>query len=116
MKTKGKANTNENPMRKVKIEKVVLSIGATGDNLEKGVKLLQFLTGKKPARMISRKRIPTWNVRPNLVVGAVVTIRKKPEEILKRVLAAIENQIRKKQLSENNFSFGLKDYLEIPGV
>ncbi|MBS3085456.1 50S ribosomal protein L5 [Candidatus Pacearchaeota archaeon] len=110
------ANTTENPMRKIKIEKVVLSIGATGENLEKGVKLLQFLTGRKPARMISRKRIPTWDVRPKLVVGAVVTVRKNSEEILKKMLAAIENQIRKKQVSENNFSFGLKEYIEIPGV
>ena len=109
-------NTNENPMREIKIEKVVLSIGATGENLEKGVKLLQLLTGRKPAKMISRKRIPTWDVRPKLAVGAVVTVRKKPEEILKKMLAAIENQIRKKQISENNFSFGLKEYIEIPGV
>ena len=79
------ANTTENPMRKIKIEKVVLSIGATGENLEKGVKLLQFLTGRKPARMISRKRIPTWDVRPKLVVGAVVTVRKNSRDFEKNV-------------------------------
>jgi ribosomal protein L5 len=37
-----------NPMQEIKIEKVVLNIGGTGDNLEKGFRLLQFLTGKKP--------------------------------------------------------------------
>jgi len=106
----------ENKMREIKIEKVVLSIGGTGDDLEKGVKLLKMLTGGKPAKMKSKKRIPSWSVRPNLEVGAVVTIRKNVEEILKKMLGAIENVLKKKQVSENNFSFGIKEYLEIPGV
>ncbi len=108
--------TEENIMRKIKIEKVVLSIGGTGDYLEKGVKLLEILTQRKPARMKSKKRIPSWSVRPNLEVGAVVTIRKNPEDVLKKMLGAIENVLKKKQVSENNFSFGIKEYLEIPGV
>lgn len=103
-------------MRKIKIEKVVLSIGGTGDGLEKGVKLLGMLSGKKPARMKSRKRIPSLGVRPKLEVGAVVTIRKNPEEILKRMLAATDNILKKKQVSENTFSFGIKEYIEIPGM
>ncbi|MBU2104878.1 MAG: 50S ribosomal protein L5, partial [Nanoarchaeota archaeon] len=69
-------NSNENLMRQIKIEKVVLSVGGTGDELEKGVKLLEFLTGRKPAKMKSRKRIPSFGVRPGLEVGAVVTLRK----------------------------------------
>ena len=106
----------ENIMRKIKIEKVVLSVGGTGDDLEKGVKLLKLLTGKKPAKMKSKKRIPSWSVRPNLEVGAVVTIRKNSEELLKKMLITIDNVLKKKQVSENNFSFGIKEYLEIPGV
>src|SRR3989338_7601268 len=66
--------------------------------------------------MKSRKRIPTLNVRPGLEVGTVVTIRKKPEEILKRMLTAENNTLKEKQVSENNFSFGIKEYIEIPGV
>ena len=105
-----------NVMREVKIDKVVLSVGATGEELEKGVRLLKYLTGRKPAKMKSRKRIPSLNVRPGLEVGAVVTIRKNPEEVLKRMLSAVENKIKKKQVSENNFSFGIKEYIEIPRV
>ena len=103
-------------MRKIKIEKIALSIGGTGDGLEKGVKLLGMLSGKKPARMKSRKRIPSLGVRPKLEVGAVVTIRKNPEEVLKRMLAATDNVLKKKQVSENTFSFGIKEYIEIPGM
>jgi len=106
----------DNVMRTIKIEKVVLSIGATAEELEKSVKLLKMLTGRKPARTRSKKRIPSLNVRPGLEVGCVVTIRKDAREILKKMLSAIDNVIKKKQLSENNFSFGIKEYIEIPGT
>ena len=103
-------------MKDMKIEKVILSVGATGDQLEKGFKLLKMLSGRQPIKTKSKKRIPSLGVRPGLEIGAMVTIRKNPEEILKKMLLAIDNAIKKKQVSENNFSFGIKEYLEIPGV
>ena len=105
----------DNIMTQVKIEKVVLNVGGTTDYLEKGVKLLKLITGEKPAKMRSRKRIPTWGVRPGLEVGAVVTIRKNFENLLKRLLVAKDYKLKKKHLSQNNFSFGVKEYIEIPG-
>ena len=107
---------NENAMRKIRIERVVLSIGGTAEELNKGVKLLKFLTGKNPARMKSRKRIPALGVRPGLEIGAVVTLRKGMEEMLRRVLATNDNTLRKKQVGTNSFSFGVKEYIEIPGI
>jgi len=107
---------SENIMQKIKIEKVVLSIGGVADDLEKGFKLLELLTKRKPARIKSIKRIPSWSVRPGLEVGAVVTMRKGINEFLKRLLVSIDNILRKKQISENNFSFGIKEYIEIPGA
>lgn len=106
----------ENIMRKIKVEKVVLSVGGVAENLEKGVKLLKLVTGRTPAKMRSKKRIPSLGVRPNLEVGAVVTIRKNKEEILRKMLSTIDNVLKKKQISENNFSFGIKEYIEIPGI
>ena len=88
-----------NPMRKIKIEKVVLSVGGIGEDLEKGAKLLEFLTGRKPAKIKSKKRIPAWNVRPRVEVGAVVTIRKNPEEVLKKMLSSCNNLLKRKQVS-----------------
>lgn len=105
-----------NKMREIKIEKVVLSVGATGDELEKGIKLLKLITGRTPAKTRSRKRIPSLGVRPKLEVGAVVTIRKNVEEVLKKMLSAADNKLRRRQISENNFSFGVKEYIEIPGM
>jgi len=105
-----------NPMREIKIEKVVLGMGAQGDDLEKAMKLLKLLSGKDPTKRASNKRIPTLGVRPGLEIGAMVTLRKSAEEILKKMLLAVDNALKKKQISENNFSFGVKEYLEIPGM
>ena len=101
-------------MQRIKIEKVVLSIGGVAEELEKGVKLLEILAKQKPAKMKSKKRIPSLGVRPKLEIGAVVTIRKDVEKVLKRMLMAIENRLKKKQISENTFSFGIAEYIEIP--
>ena len=109
-------NSKENLMREVKIEKVVLSVGGTGEDLEKGVKLLEILTGRKPAKKISHKRIPSLGVRPKLEVGAMVTIRQNTGEFLRRMLIAVDNRLKRKQIRENNFSFGISEYIEIPGV
>jgi large subunit ribosomal protein L5 len=106
----------ENIMRTIKIEKVILGVGGTGEVLEKGVKILERVSLKKAVRTKSQKRIPSLSVRPGLEVGAIITIRKNPEEMLKRLLVAKENTLKKKQVSENTFSFGIKEYIEIPGI
>ena len=104
-------------MREIEIEKIVLSVGAVGDQLEKAVKLLSLITGKKPTKRKSRKRIPTLGVRPGLEIGGLVTIRKKDIfPLLKRLLEVIDNKLKEKQISKNGFSFGIKEYIEIPGM
>jgi large subunit ribosomal protein L5 len=109
--------TKENKMREIKIEKVTLSIGGTAENLEKGVKLLERITNRKAARKKSTKRIPSLGVRPGLEVGCMITLRdEEATETLRRMLVAINNILKRKQISENSFSFGVKEYIEIPGV
>ncbi|MEM4271512.1 MAG: 50S ribosomal protein L5 [Candidatus Pacearchaeota archaeon] len=104
-------------MRNIKIEKVLLSSGATGDDLQKAKKLLEFVSGSKAQITTSSKRIPEFNVRPGLEVGTRVTLRgKKAINLLKQLLGAVDNTIKKKQVSENHFSFGIKEYIEIPGI
>ena len=46
----------------------------------------------------------------------MVTLRgKEAMELLARLLSAIENNLRKKQINNNHFSFGIEEYIEIPG-
>jgi large subunit ribosomal protein L5 len=107
----------KNKMREVKIEKVSLNIGGTGEKLDKGQILLEKITGKKTVRVKATKRIPTWNVRPGLEVGIKVTLRgEDAEKVLVRLLQAIENKIKERQIQKNFLSFGIKEYIDIPGL
>ena len=106
----------ENVMREVNIEKLVLTVRGVKEELDKGVKLLEKISKRKPARRSTHKRIPGFGIRPGLEIGAKVTLRgKEAIELLKRLLAAIENRLKEKQIAPNHFSFGIKEYIEIPG-
>jgi len=111
------ASKKENPMHLFHIEKVLLSAGATGDALLKSKKLLELISSNKPQIVQSNKRIPDFGVRPGLEVGVRVTLRgKKAIDLLKRLLGAIDNTLNSKQISDNHFSFGIEEYIEIPGI
>ena len=109
---------SEHPMKDIFIEKLVLSVSSPQERIEKGFKLLQLISGSLPCKRITRKRIPSLGVRPGLEIGAMVTIRdqKKIHELLKRFFNSLENQLREKQISQNSFSFGIKEYVEVEGI
>ncbi len=107
----------ENKMREVEIEKVVLSVGALGAELEKAARLLEIISGRKAVKTKARKRIPSFGIRPGLEIGAKVTLRgEKAGEILKRLLSAVNNTVKAKQINDQDFSFGVEEYIEIPGM
>ena len=107
-------------MRNLRIEKVTLNIGAGKDQvkLEKGINLLKNITGLKPVKTFTSKRIPEWGLRPGLPIGCKLTIRKgKAIEILKRLLDAKDFNLKINQFDNNgNVSFGIHEYIDIPGV
>jgi large subunit ribosomal protein L5 len=106
-----------NPMREIKLDKVVLNIAGVANKLDKGVILLEAISGKKAVRVKATKRIPTWNVRPGLEVGTKVTLRGTDAlAMIKKLLPAIDNTLKEKQIQDNCFSFGIHEYIEIPGV
>jgi large subunit ribosomal protein L5 len=107
----------ENKMNEIKLEKVILNIGGTGEKLDKGVILLEKLSGRKAVKVKATKRIPTWQVRPGLEVGTKITLRgDEALAIIKKLLPAIDNTLKEKQIQDNFFSFGIHEYIEIPGV
>jgi large subunit ribosomal protein L5 len=109
-----------NKMKEIRIEKLTLNMGTggAGDRLDKAIILLEKLSGMKPVQTKSQKRIPTWSVRPGLAVGAKVTIRgKKAEEILKKLLAAVDNNLPTRAFdNQGSLSFGIPEYIDIPGL
>ena len=111
--------TNQNPMKKISIAKLTLNIGAGKDEemLKKGLKLLQKLSPLTPVKTVSKKRIPAWGLRPGLVIGCKVTIRKDAEKLLKRLLAAKENILSTKNFdNKGNLAFGIPEYIDIEGL
>ena len=107
-----------NIMQKIEIEKMVLNCGGTGDKLEKSVRLLKMVTGKTVLKTTSTRRIPGFGISPGKESGCKVTLRDKEkiEELLTRFFAAESSQISGKKIVNNHFSFGIHEYIEIPGL
>ncbi len=107
-------------MKEISVEKVSLNIGvgSPGDKLDKAVKLLSVISGAKAVTTKTIKRIPTWGVRPGLALGSRVTVRgKRAHELLKRLLHGVENKLQVKKFDNfGNLSFGIPEYIDIPGV
>lgn len=109
----------DNPMREIKISQISLNIGTGKDEaqLKRGLKLLQKISGQTVVQTATKKRIPGWELRPGLMIGCKVTIRKKTSDLLKRLLAARKNILSKKNFDQGgNFSFGIPEYIDIPGI
>jgi len=112
-------NKKLNLMKEIEIEKLVLNCGGTEDKLEKSVKLLKMITGDRKIYQIkSTRRIPSFGISPGKRSGCKVTIRDKEKimDLLKRFFAALDNKIKGKQITENHVSFGIHEYIEIPGL
>ena len=107
-------------MRQISVEKVTLNIGAGKDQakLEKGMKLINSIAGHMPVKTFTRKRIQEWGLRPGLPIGCKLTLRKNGAlDLLKRLLEARDNTIQVSNLDgEGNISFGISEYIDIPGV
>lgn len=107
-------------MKQIKVEKVTLNIGAGKDQakLERGIKLINSITGRMPVKTFTKKRIQEWGLRPGLAIGCKLTLRKKNAlELLKRLLEAKDNTLQTSNLdNEGNISFGIKEYIDVPGV
>lgn len=110
----------EKPMLKPKIEKVVIniSVGKSGEPLEKAVKVLKDLTSQTPCKRKAKTTIRDFGIRKGEPIACIVTLRNdKASEFLKKVLPIIDNKISKESFDQHgNFSFGIKEHIEIPGV
>ena len=110
----------EEPMLKPKIEKVVvnISIGKSGEPLEKAVGVLKELTGQNPCRRKAKQTIREFGIRKGEPIACLVTTRKeRAAEFLKKVLPVVGNKLSRKCFDKRgNFAFGVEEHIEIPGV
>ena len=110
----------QNLMKKISLAKVVLNmgVGKSGEPIEIGKKTLVQITGKKPNARKAKKAHRDWGVRKGEPIGIAVTVRgNDATELLKRLLAAKDNQIKERVFdNEGNFSFGITEYIDIPEI
>jgi large subunit ribosomal protein L5 len=110
----------EQPMLKPRIEKVIvnISVGKSGEPLEKAEKVLKEITGRTPCKRKAKTSIRDFGIRKGESIASIVTLRKEDAvEFLKKVLPVVDNKISRKSFDgQGNVSFGLKEHIEIPGV
>ncbi|MEM0215257.1 MAG: 50S ribosomal protein L5 [Archaeoglobaceae archaeon] len=109
----------ENPMREILLEKVVINIGVgeSGERLQKAEKMLSTLVSQKPATTIAKKTIKNFGIRKKEKIGLKVTLRgEKAMEFLKKALNVKEMKLSKRSINAGNFSFGIAEHIDLPGV
>jgi len=106
-------------MRAIKIEKVTLNVGCGDDKakIDKAAKLLKLLTDRTPVVTKSKRR-STFGVAKGRPIGVKVTLRRAAAtDFLKKALGGVENKLSMNNFdAEGNFSFGIREYIDMPGV
>jgi large subunit ribosomal protein L5 len=106
-------------MRRIRIEKLTINIGCgnAGEKLDRAKNLLSKLIDKKivVTKTLDRNTFGGSKGRP---IGVKVTLRKKDaEEFLAKAIEAVENKLQKRIFDkQGNFSFGIREHIDIPGV
>lgn len=107
-----------NKMKEIQVEKLTLNVGAGKESkvLERGVKLLENISGKPPVKTKTYKRIASWGLRPGLPVGCKITVRgEKAKQLIKRLLGAKDHILKDSNFDNaGNISFGIHEYIDIP--
>ncbi len=86
----------DTPMLKPRIRKVTvnMSIGKSGEPLEKAGKVLQQLTEQGPVKRRAKQTIREFEIRQGEPIACMVTLRKeKARRFLKKALQAVDNKI-----------------------
>ena len=114
------AAVQENPMRKIRVSKVVVNIGLgkSGEAIERGKKVLEQVTGQTPTQTRARNSVRDFGIHKGEPIGVMVTVRGEgTAPLIEKLLAA-----REKKLPESSFdprgsvSFGIKEHIEVPGI
>ena len=110
----------ENIMKNIRIGKVVINmgVGKSGEPIERAKMAIEEIAGQKPSSRNAKDTIRDFGTHKGEPIGVVVTLRKeKAMEILKKLLAAKNNQVKGSSFDNfGNISFGIREHIDIPGV
>jgi large subunit ribosomal protein L5 len=109
----------ENPMREILIDKVVINIGVgeSGERHKRALTLIEQLTDQKPVATYSTQTIRNFGIRRGEAIGVKVTLRgEKAKKFLMDALKVKEFKLSVKSINDGNFSFGIQEHIDLPGV
>ena len=110
----------ENPMRVPRIHKVVVNIGVGegGDKLVKAERVVEMVTGVKPARTLSKVANRDWGLRVGAPIGVRVTLRgEEADAFLRKALDIRQFKVPDYSFDDGgNLNFGVSDYTDFPGM
>jgi large subunit ribosomal protein L5 len=110
----------ENPMRRIRVGKVVLNIGLgkSGEAIERGKKVLEQVTGQAPAQTRAKRAVRDFGIHKGEPIGVVVTVRgKETTALIQKLITARESKLAESCFdSRGSVSFGIKEHIEIPGI
>ena len=113
MEGKNKKSKADNPMREIKIQKLILNLctGESGDKLTKASKVLEDLTGQKPVESKARYTIRTFSIKRNEKIAVHCTVRgDQAEKLLHTALKVKEHELKAENFSDqgkSNFNFSI---------
>ena len=114
------ATVQQNPMRRIRVGKVVVNIGLgkSGEAIERGKKVLEQVTGQSPAQTRAKRSVRDFGIHKGEPIGVVVTVRgEKTAKLIEKLLAAREKKLQASCFdSRGSVSFGIREHIEIPGI
>lgn len=110
----------EHPMRAVRLEKVTvhMGVGKSGEELDRAKKIIEQLTGRKPATRPAKQTLKDFGIQEGEPIACLVTLRRQEAmDFMKRALDAVNGRINESSFDDyGNFAFGVKEHIEIPGT
>jgi len=110
----------KSPMKRPKIAKVTVnvSLGYSGERLQKVAEFLESYTGQKPVYRKAKRTIRAFGVRKGESIAVMVTLRKdKALEFLDKALEAVARKLKASSIDKHgNISFGIEEHISLPGV
>jgi len=114
------SQTTESPMKKIYLDKIVLNmgVGKSGDAIEIAKRALDQISGKKSCPRNAKETQRDWGIRKGEPIGVSVTVRgEDAKALLKRLLEAKGDTVKGKSFDNfGNYSFGINEHIDIPGV
>jgi len=114
------AAVQENPMRKIRVGKIVVNIGLgkSGEAIERGKKVLEQVTGQTPTQTRAKRSVRDFGIHKGEPIGVLVTVRgDATSALIEKLLMAREKKLNESCFdSRGSVSFGIKEHIEIPGI